>query len=262
MTDIVWNHTACNSEWLQDHPEAGYNLKNSPHLRPAFELDDRLLNFSQELIDGVYGGEAMHCCETFDDLNKIMNIWINVAFPAVKLWEFYVVDVNAAKRAFSAAWDDTVSGSKSIDRIKYASRSLSSLSQKERADLLAADAIYCSKKDGSRFDKMLRMEVCLAFVFKFLSETGFNDSDPLTVFTTLVDEINLSFYKEYDTDVAVINDQVMSRIMYLRVADHGPKLGAITREYVTIQHIETHSLTHTLLDSRKQPKQPISTPTK
>ncbi len=38
MTDLVWNHTADNSPWLKDHPEAGYNLNNSPHLKAAFAL--------------------------------------------------------------------------------------------------------------------------------------------------------------------------------------------------------------------------------
>lgn len=33
MTDVVWNHTADNTPWLLEHPEAGYNLQNSPHLK-------------------------------------------------------------------------------------------------------------------------------------------------------------------------------------------------------------------------------------
>lgn len=52
VTDIVWNHTACNSEWLQVHPEAGYNLKNSGHLRSAYELDEKLMVFSEGLANG------------------------------------------------------------------------------------------------------------------------------------------------------------------------------------------------------------------
>ncbi|XP_065198718.1 glycogen debranching enzyme-like, partial [Sycon ciliatum] len=39
LVDVVWNHTASDAPWLRTHPEAGYNLKNSPHLKPAFELN-------------------------------------------------------------------------------------------------------------------------------------------------------------------------------------------------------------------------------
>ncbi len=36
MGDVVWNHCANNAPWLADHPEAGYNLQNSPHLKVPF----------------------------------------------------------------------------------------------------------------------------------------------------------------------------------------------------------------------------------
>ena len=49
MTDVVWNHTANNSKWLEEHPEAGYNVDTAPWLRPALVLDTALLKFSQDL---------------------------------------------------------------------------------------------------------------------------------------------------------------------------------------------------------------------
>ena len=39
LCDIVLNHTAFNSEWIKEQPDATYNCANSPHLRPACMLD-------------------------------------------------------------------------------------------------------------------------------------------------------------------------------------------------------------------------------
>ena len=51
LTDVVWNHTADNSKWLQEHPEVGYNVSTAPWLEAALELDTSLLEFSSKLAE-------------------------------------------------------------------------------------------------------------------------------------------------------------------------------------------------------------------
>ena len=48
LTDVVWNHTADNSKWLEEHPEAGYNIETSPYLEPALELDNALIQYGRD----------------------------------------------------------------------------------------------------------------------------------------------------------------------------------------------------------------------
>lgn len=73
--DIVLNHTADNSDWLADHPEATYTLENSPHLRLAHELDQAMLRFSSHIakekrskIDSVATADSL-VNEFFDKVN-------------------------------------------------------------------------------------------------------------------------------------------------------------------------------------------------
>lgn len=49
LADIVLNHTADNSAWLADHPEAVYTVANTPHLALAYALDTALRSFSSKL---------------------------------------------------------------------------------------------------------------------------------------------------------------------------------------------------------------------
>lgn len=46
--------TAANSVWIKEHPECGYNLVNSPHLRPAWVLDRAIWHLTTRVADGRY----------------------------------------------------------------------------------------------------------------------------------------------------------------------------------------------------------------
>lgn len=52
IVDVVWNHVANNSEWIEEYTDAGYNLVNSPHLKPAFLVDRCLYYLNKEIMTG------------------------------------------------------------------------------------------------------------------------------------------------------------------------------------------------------------------
>jgi glycosidase len=46
IVDIVLNHTANDSKWIVEHPEATYNTDDCPHLWSAWVFDKALQDFS------------------------------------------------------------------------------------------------------------------------------------------------------------------------------------------------------------------------
>ena len=58
IVDIVLNHTASNSPWLLEHPEAAYNTDDCPNLYPAWLFDRALSDFSDDYADRKNVGEC------------------------------------------------------------------------------------------------------------------------------------------------------------------------------------------------------------
>lgn len=228
-TDIVWNHTACNSEWLQDHPEAGYNLKTAPHLRSAYELDEALMKFSDN-VSKVYKLDPE--LKTDSELGEIMKIFKQEVLPALKLWEYYVIDAESSCEEFSKAWNDPSYHVPNDWINNIAPCSIFNFTQKDRVEFCKKKCLL-DRKDGKRHSKTIDQHFAVPFFKKWVAETGATaDSTvpPMKAYSQILNEINLLYYQEYDDDAACVVEQITSRARYLRVQDHGPKLGSISRE--------------------------------
>ena len=101
ISDVVWNHTSYDTPWLVDHPDAGYNLLNSPHLRPAYALDVALATFSQEVSEGKWDNAGISpFVSSENDVRVIHSRLRDTVFPKARLWEYFCVDITAIVEKF------------------------------------------------------------------------------------------------------------------------------------------------------------------
>lgn len=103
VVDMVWNHTSFDTPWLLQHPDAGYNLVNSPHLRPAYVLDVALAQFSREVAEGRWAQQGLQPeVRSEADIENIKARLRDHVFPRLRLWEFFTVDVELITGNFRA----------------------------------------------------------------------------------------------------------------------------------------------------------------
>jgi glycogen debranching enzyme len=104
IVDVVWNHTSFDTPWLIQHPEAGYNLFNSPHLRPAYKLDSVIYQFSCEIANGQWISHGIHPhISSEHDIRLICDRLLDTVLPQAKLWEYFSVDVEAIVKEFRSS---------------------------------------------------------------------------------------------------------------------------------------------------------------
>lgn len=228
LTDVVWNHTANNSKWLEEHPEAGYNIETAPWLESALELDNALLEFGEEL--GKYGLPTTLRNE--DDLQRVIAGVKDHVLTRLNLWQYYVVDVERDTKITVEAWTQ---GLVEVPGSRYGSFDVGSLEGvknwplKEKANFLLGHGFTGANELGPRFGRGINTRVGAAVLTAFYGRYD-STSDKNAAAQSMVDilnELNEQFYKGYDADVATIQAQLYDRLRYVRLDENGPKLGAI-----------------------------------
>lgn len=211
ITDVVYNHTAANSPWIQEHPESAYNLANSPHLKPAWVLDRALWHLSCNVAAGrcrdrgvpelIENDHHMHC------LRKV--IWEDV-FPSIQLWQFFQVDVDKAVQRFRGL---LAQGKRETVTPPDAQRHLEILQDPEYRRL------------GCDVD----MDLALAtFIPHNYGPAGIDEC--CGWFRKRIEELNEEKRQLINSHHEQAVNCILGNVLYERLADHGPKLGPITRK--------------------------------
>ncbi|KAI5124195.1 hypothetical protein M0805_005046 [Coniferiporia weirii] len=221
LTDVVLNHTANNSEWLLDHPEAGFSPFNTPHLTPAHELDTAMLDFSASLTEKRLPAKI----SSGEDVDVLMNAF-REELKALNFWQYYVLDVSKEKESVKSAlptapvWQGPPVARKTVAELAEIIRSSGALDE--------------SRKFHARFSLFVKPDVAASLVKAAFTELS--DEDALAdAWIRVVGVLNVPLYQEWEEDMRVALDNIRNRVIYTRLADHGPKMGEISKELPLVE---------------------------
>jgi glycogen debranching enzyme len=216
ITDVVWNHTAFDSPWLPDHPDAGYNLVNSPHLRPAYALDVALAQFSQEIAEGKWQNAGISpYISSENDVRIIQTRLLDSVLPKARLWEYFSLDKQAI-----------------VDKFRHSVYKKQTVQESPTAvegDLtIIQDSQY--RRLGSYVDANLTMQL-------------FNIDHPCAVcfedrierccleLAAMLEDLNNQLKKKVEQQLAKAVDNLLGYIRYQFYEPNGFKWGRVTKDH-------------------------------
>ncbi|KIK99350.1 glycoside hydrolase family 13 protein [Paxillus rubicundulus Ve08.2h10] len=224
LTDIVLNHTASDSDWLVDHPEAGYSPSNTPHLSPALEIDMAIFEFSASLE----GSDLPTQVTSQQDIDQLIGAF-EEHLKSKDLWQFYVLDVQTEMGAVLSAlstdlivpWNGEDVAGKSVVAIAEIVRSTGLVQ-----GLGTLTSRFCAYVDGSIAAGMMKA------AFAHISD----DAGALAeAWARVVGVLNVPLYAEWEEDTQIALGNIKNRLRYTRLDLNGPKLGKISKDSPVVE---------------------------
>ena len=147
----------------------------------------------------------------------------------LSLWQYYVLDVVKEKQAIK----DALSGG---DVSPWSGSNISSKSVVELAEIIRDFGIVTGLRSfEKRYAAHVDGSVAAGIVKAAFVDLG-DDIDALSdAWIQVVDVLNVPLYQEWEEDTSAALEQMKGRLKYIRLEEHGPKLGPITEEYVEVQ---------------------------
>uniref|UniRef100_A0A4W4E6Z0 Glycogen debranching enzyme n=1 Tax=Electrophorus electricus TaxID=8005 RepID=A0A4W4E6Z0_ELEEL len=228
ITDLVYNHTAADSEWLRLHPECGYNLANSPHLMPAWLLDRALWHLGRDVAEGKHSEEGLPALITEEkQLDTLQGLLWQGIFPRLKLWEFFQVDVG-----------------KAVEQFKEMLQAVGPQMTESHKMKIIQDPQY--KRFGNTVDMKMALEMF-----------GRPTNGPVAVqvfcdwFKKALEEVNLECYEEMCKHHEQAVNCIMDVVRYERLAVNGPRLGPVTRTHPLVARYFTFPFEDMAMDKEQ-----------
>ncbi|XP_024124713.1 glycogen debranching enzyme isoform X1 [Oryzias melastigma] len=233
ITDVVYNHTAANSVWIKEHPECGYNLVNSPHLRPAWVLDRALWHLTLKVAEGRYKDKGLPAEITNEShLNAVRSVFWEDVVPQIKLWEFFQVKVELAVEQFKMQLQKGLKPDQSKTGGKKELKIIQDPQYRRYGNTVDMDSALETFVPHSSSPH--HIEECCAWLKQRLNEL--NDEQKRVVTQHQEQAINC----------------VVGNVVYERLADHGPKLGPVSRKNPLVTRYFTYPYEDMTLEEEMQ----------
>ncbi|KAL4066019.1 glycoside hydrolase family 13 protein [Scleroderma citrinum] len=223
LTDLVLNHTAGDS-WLNDHPEAGYSPSNTPHLTPALELDNAILEFPSMLEEK---GLPTHV-STQQDIDTLIDA-LGEHVRSKNLWQFYVLDVEAEKTALmNAISSNTVT--------PWTGEDLSGKTVEQLAEIVRSSGLIQGLGTfASRFVAHVDGRVPAGFVSAAFGDLGNGVGALAQAWAGIVNVLNVPLYEEWEDDTRAALNAINHALKWVHLEDHGPKVGKISKDLPLVE---------------------------